>query len=108
MKQESAEVIQYIGQSEQTMKAGQERGLKAMDALSVITNKASETAEQTSMISHSIKELAATSHSMAENMVQISQTLKELEVNNEKLRETSHVVDSRSTELSKDCQRFTV
>lgn len=108
MKQESAEVIQYIGQSEQTMKQGQERGLKAMDALSVITEKASATADQTSMISHSIKELASTSQSMAENMVQISQSLKELEVNNEKLRETSHVVDSRSTELSQDCLRFTV
>ncbi len=108
MKKESAEVIQYIGQSEQTMQQGQQRGMQAMQALSVITDKASETAQQTSVISHSIKELASTSQSMAENMVQISQSLKQLEMNNEKLRETSHVVDSRSTALTQDCLRFTI
>jgi methyl-accepting chemotaxis protein len=108
MKKESAEVIQYIGQSEDTMKRGQERGMQAMDALSHITDKAAQTAEKTNIISHSIKELASTSQSMAESMVNISQSLKQLEQNNEKLRDTSRVVDERSTGLSADCLRFTV
>ncbi len=108
MKKESAEVIRYIGQSEVTMKQGQEKGIQAMDALSLITDKASETAEQTGIISDSIKELAMTSQSMAENMALISHSLKQLELNNAKLRETSHTVDRRSTELTEECLRFTV
>jgi methyl-accepting chemotaxis protein len=108
MKNESSEVIQYISQSEKTMKLGQERGIQAKDALSQITGKASDTAVQTSIISRSIKDLATTSQSMADSMVQISQSLKQLEINNQKLRETSRAVDARSTGLSNDCLRFTV
>ncbi len=106
MKKESAEVIQYIGQSEQTMKVGQERGHEAMQALSQITEKAGEAAHQTEIIFDSIKELATTSHSMANNMTQISVAMKELESNNEHLRSISRVVDQRSSELNSDCQRF--
>ncbi|MGX9415784.1 methyl-accepting chemotaxis protein [Vibrio sp. WJH972] len=108
MKNESSEVIRYINQSEETMKRGQDRGMQAMASLSQITDKASNTADQTTLISDSIKELATTSQSMAESMAIISQSLKQLEVNNDKLRETSGVVDDRSTELSNDCARFTV
>ncbi|MDW6003698.1 methyl-accepting chemotaxis protein [Vibrio mangrovi] len=108
MKRESAEVIQYIGQSEDSMKRGQEQGQEAIQALSHITEKASEAASQTEVIFESIKELAVTSHSMADSMVQISSSMKNLEENNERLRETSKVVDRRSTSLSEDCQRFTV
>lgn len=108
MKTESSEVFQYISQSEATMKLGQERGIQAKDALAQITDKAADTAVQTSVISDSIKELAITSQSMAESMVQIAQSLKQLEVNNERLRDTSSIVDARSTNLSNDCLRFTV
>ena len=108
MKNESSEVIQYINRSEETMKSGQERGLAAMRTLADITDKASNTANQTTLISDSIKELATTSQSMANSMMIISNSLKQLEVNNEKLRETSRVVDERSTGLSNDCARFTV
>ncbi|WP_038178588.1 methyl-accepting chemotaxis protein [Vibrio rhizosphaerae] len=108
MKRESAEVIQYIAQSEGAMTRGQEQGQEAIQALSQITEKANEAASQTARIFESIKELAVTSHSMADSMVQISSSMKNLEENNQRLRKTSKVVDQRSTHLSEDCQRFAV
>ncbi|MDW6092664.1 methyl-accepting chemotaxis protein [Vibrio rhizosphaerae] len=108
MKRESAEVIQYIAQSEGSMTRGQEQGQEAIQALSQITEKANEAASQTARIFESIKELAVTSHSMADSMVQISSSMKNLEENNQRLRKTSKVVDQRSTHLSEDCQRFAV
>ncbi len=108
MKRESAEVIQSITQSEDSMKRGQELGQEAIQALSHITEKTNEAANQTAMIFESIKELAVTSHSMADNMVQISSSMKNLEENNQRLRKTSKVVAQRSTHLSEDCQRFAV
>ncbi|EKO3547989.1 methyl-accepting chemotaxis protein [Vibrio fluvialis] len=108
MKKESAEVIQFIGQSEHSMKVGQERGLEAMEALAHITEKAEQAAHQTEVIFASMKELATTSQSMADSMIQISVAMKQLEDNNEQLRSTSQVVDQRSTSLNSDCQRFTI
>ncbi len=108
MKKESAEVIQFIGQSEHSMKVGQERGLEAMEALTHITEKAEQAAHQTEVIFASMKELATTSQSMADSMIQISVAMKQLEDNNEQLRSTSQVVDQRSTSLNSDCQRFTI
>jgi methyl-accepting chemotaxis protein len=108
MKKESSEVIQYIGQSEQSMKLGQQRGQEAMEALDKINQKAEEAAHQTNTIFDSIKELARTSQSMATSMIEISNAMRSLEDNNEKLRESSTEVDQRSTGLSSDCQRFTV
>lgn len=108
MKRESAEVIQYIAQSESSMSRGQEQGLEAIRALSHITDKTNEAASQTAMIFESIKELAVTSHSMADNMVEISSSMKNLEENNQRLRKASKGVDQRSTELFEDCQRFAV
>ncbi len=108
MKKESAEVIQKFGQSEQTMRIGQERGHEAMEALTQITDKAGEAAHQTEIIVSSIKELATTSQSMADSMTQISVAMKELEGNNEQLRSISRVVDQRSSELNSDCQRFSI
>lgn len=108
MKKESAEVIQYIGHSEDTMKTGKARGDEAMGALKEIIEKASEAAQQTEVIASSIRELATTSHSMADNMMQISSSMKTLEESNEHIRDTSRVVDQRSTGLSEDCQRFVV
>jgi len=108
MKKESAEVIQYIGQSESSMNTGRERGHEAMEALKLITEKADEASHQTEVIFTSIKELATTSQSMAENMTQISSAMKELEENNEHLRSISGVVEQRSDSLNKDCQKFTI
>ncbi|RQW63266.1 methyl-accepting chemotaxis protein [Vibrio viridaestus] len=108
MKRESGEVIQYIEQSEGTVKIGQEKGLEARQALGEITEKAKEATYQTEVIVSSIKELAQTSHSMADNMSEISTLMKDLESNNEALRKTSQVVDERSTGLSRDCQKFTI
>lgn len=108
MKKESAEVIQYIGQSESSMNTGRERGHEAMEALKIITEKADEASHQTEAIFTSIKELATTSQSMADNMTQISSAMKELEENNEHLRNISGVVEQRSDSLNKDCQKFTV
>ncbi|WP_038172696.1 MULTISPECIES: methyl-accepting chemotaxis protein [Vibrio] len=108
MKKESAEVIQYIGQSESSMKTGRERGQQAMDALKLITEKADEASHQTEVIFTSIKELATTSQSMADNMTQISSAMKELEENNEQLRNVSGVVEQRSDSLNQDCQKFTI
>ncbi|MDN3610331.1 methyl-accepting chemotaxis protein [Vibrio ostreicida] len=108
MKKESAEVIQYIGQSETSMKAGQERGHEAMRALHTITEKTDEAAQKTDAIFTSIKELASTSQSMANNMTQMSSAMKELEHNSEQLRSVSQLVEQRAGSLSSDCQRFTI
>lgn len=108
MKKESAEVIQYIGQSESSMNTGRERGHEAMEALKLITEKADEASHQTEVIFTSIKELATTSQSMADNMTQISSAMKELEENNEHLRNISGVVEQRSGSLNRDCQKFTI
>ncbi|NVD06927.1 methyl-accepting chemotaxis protein [Vibrio sp. JPW-9-11-11] len=108
MKKESAEVIQYIGQSESSMTSGRERGQEAMNALKLITEKADEASHQTEVIFTSIKELATTSQSMADNMTQISSAMKELEENNEQLRSISGVVEQRSESLNQDCQKFTI
>ncbi|MEZ9231207.1 methyl-accepting chemotaxis protein [Vibrio amylolyticus] len=108
MKKESAEVIQYIGQSESSIHAGQEKGHEAMEALNQITEKADDAAHQTEVIFASIRELATTSQSMANNMIEISSAMKELEHNNEQLRQTSQLVDQRSSNLNTDCERFTI
>tara|TARA_Y100001960_G_C14770641_1_gene879771 strand:- start:676 stop:2556 length:1881 start_codon:yes stop_codon:yes gene_type:complete len=108
MKKESAEVIQYIGQSESSMATGRERGHEAMDALKTITDKADEASHQTEVIFSSIKELATTSQSMADSMTQISGAMKELEENNEQLKAISGQVESRAGSLNQDCQRFNV
>jgi len=108
MKKESAEVIQYIGQSESSMSAGRERGQEAMDALKMITEKTNEASHQTEVIFASIKELATTSQSMADNMTQISAAMKELEENNEQLRNVSGTVEERSGSLNQDCLKFTI
>ncbi len=108
MKKESAEVIQYIGKSEETMLAGRERGERAVDALKLITEKADETSNQTEIIFNSIKELALTSQNMAGNMAQISSAMKELEGNNEELKRISGTVEDRSGSLNTDCLKFTI
>ena len=108
MKKESSEVINYISQSEQSMLSGQEKGNAAIQAISQITEKADEAAHQTEVIFASIRELATTSHSMADSMTQISNAMKSLEENNEQLRATSQIVDKRSSSLNADCQRFTI
>lgn len=108
MKHESAEVIQYIGQSEKSMEMGRERGHSAMQAMTQITEKADDAAQKTEVIFDSIKELATTSQSMADNMTQISAAMQELEENNGQLKAISELVNQRSTSLSQDCQKFTV
>ncbi|MDE1314344.1 methyl-accepting chemotaxis protein [Vibrio aestuarianus] len=108
MKKESSEVINYISQSEQSMLSGQEKGNAAIQAISQITQKADDAAHQTEVIFASIRELATTSHSMADSMTQISSAMKSLEENNEQLRATSQIFDKRSSSLNADCQRFTI
>ncbi|GLQ75478.1 methyl-accepting chemotaxis protein [Vibrio penaeicida] len=108
MKKESAEVIQYIGQSESSMQQGREKGHEAMEALKLITEQVSEATEQTERISSSIKELATTSQSMADSMSQISSSMSTIEDNNTQLREASSRVDERSGVLIKECNQFAV
>ena len=108
MKKESAEVIQYIGKSEETMLTGRERGERAVDALKLITEKADETSNQTEIIFNSIKELALTSQNMAGSMAQISSAMKELEGNNEELKRISGTVEDRAGSLNTDCLKFTI
>ncbi|HFQ5256775.1 TPA: methyl-accepting chemotaxis protein [Vibrio vulnificus] len=108
MKNESAEVIQYISSSGQTIEKGQQKGHEAMDALKHITAKADEANHQTEIILSSIKELATTSQSMADSMTQISQAMRELESNNGELRDVSQLVDDSSRQLSNECQKFTI
>ncbi|MBL4831979.1 MAG: methyl-accepting chemotaxis protein [Aliivibrio sp.] len=108
MKRESAEVIQYINQSEQSMINGQQQGHEAMDAIKNIIKKSDEANQQTIIISDSIKELALTSHSMADNMAQISSAMQSTDSSNEQLRSNSKEVDERSSLLNNDCKRFTI
>ncbi|OEE40685.1 methyl-accepting chemotaxis protein [Vibrio anguillarum] len=108
MQKESAEVITYIAQSEQSMQSGQEKGNEAIQAIAQIIKKADEAANKTEAIFASIRDLATTSHSMADNMIQISRAMKALEENNEQLRAISQIVDKRSSSLSVDCQSFTI
>lgn len=108
MKRESAEVIQYINQSEQSMINGQQQGHEAMDAIKNIIEKSDEANQQTIIISDSIKELALTSHSMADNMAQISSAMQSTDSSNEQLRSNSKEVDERSSLLNNDCKRFTI
>lgn len=108
MKKESAEVIQYIGQSESSMQQGREKGHEAMEALKLITEQVTEATEQTERISSSIKELATTSQSMADSMSQISSSMSTIEENNTQLREASSRVDERSGVLIKECNQFAV
>lgn len=108
MKNESAEVIQYISSSGHTIEKGQQKGHEAMDALKHITAKADEANHQTEIILSSIKELATTSQSMADSMTQISQAMRELESNNGELRDVSQLVDNSSRQLSNECQKFTI
>lgn len=108
MKKESSEVITYISQSETAVRTGQEQGRKAMGALSKITEKAGQASEETELISNSIRELARTSQSMADNMTSISTAMADLEQNNEQMRATSQLVDEKSSQLNSDCQRFVI
>ncbi|EGU59313.1 methyl-accepting chemotaxis protein I [Vibrio nigripulchritudo ATCC 27043] len=108
MKKESAEVIQYIGQSEVSMRKGREKGHEAMEALRLITEQVSEASEQTEGIFQAIRELAATSQSMADSMSQISGSMSTIEDNNTQLRQTSGRVDERSGILMQECNQFSV
>jgi methyl-accepting chemotaxis protein len=108
MKQESLEVIQFIGRSEESMNIGRERGQDAVRALGEITEKTGEASHQTEVIVASIKELAATSQSMAESMGQISSAMSEIENNNQGLKDISQAVDKRSTTLDEQCTSFTL
>lgn len=108
MKKESAEVIQYISQSEESMELGLKRGHEAMNAIKGIIQKADEANHQTELIFESIKELAVTSHSMADSMTQISSAMKDSDDNNTLLRENSKAVGDRSHNLNEDCKQFSV
>ncbi|HHI5411643.1 TPA: methyl-accepting chemotaxis protein [Vibrio metoecus] len=108
MKKESAEVILFMNQSEQTMEEGQSKGNEAMQALARITQGTNEAASQTEMIFSSIKELSETSHAMAKNMTQILSAMRALESYNNQLRMTSGEVEMRAESLENDCQRFTL
>ncbi|EJL6559761.1 TPA: methyl-accepting chemotaxis protein [Vibrio cholerae] len=108
MKKESAEVILFMNQSEQTMEEGQSKGNQAMQALQRITQGTDEAASQTERIFSSIKELSATSQAMAESMSQISSAMQALESYNTQLRVTSREVETRAESLEHDCQRFTL
>jgi methyl-accepting chemotaxis protein len=108
LKNESREVIQYIGKSEKSMQLGRERGNDAILALEEIMTKAEEASKQTDRISESIKELAQTSQSMAGNMSQISASMASIEESNSDLKKTSHLVDKRSSSLNQKCLSFTL
>jgi len=108
MKKESSKVIQYIVHSSDSIQAGQKKGMEAMQALERITEKSDEVSHQTEIIFASIKELATTSQSMADSMVQISTSMKELEESTSIIRDTSQAVDQSSTKLNSDCQLFDV
>lgn len=108
MKKESAEVILFMNQSEQTMEEGQSKGNQAMQALQRITQGTDEAASQTERIFSSIKELSATSQAMADSMSQISSAMQALESYNTQLRVTSREVETRAEGLEHDCRRFTL
>ncbi|WP_417892018.1 methyl-accepting chemotaxis protein [Vibrio thalassae] len=106
MKQESAQVIQFIAQSDSSMQSGCEQGNQAKLALEQIMNRAQQASSQTEVIFASVKELAITSQSMASNMAQINESMNELEDSSLHLKGTSDGVDKRSTELYQECERF--
>ncbi|WCE28590.1 methyl-accepting chemotaxis protein [Vibrio sp. SCSIO 43137] len=108
LKNESAEVIQYISKSESSMIKGRERGSDAVEALTEITRKTSEASEQTEVIFRSIRELAETSQSMADSMSKISSSMSLIEESNHSLKQTSQLVDQRSTKLNNKCLTFSV
>ena len=108
MKKESSKVIQYIVHSSDSIQAGQKKCMEAMHALERITEKSDEVSHQTEIIFASIKELATTSQSMADSMVQIYTSMKELEESTSIIRDTSQAVDQSSTKLNSDCQLFDV
>lgn len=106
MKNESAQVIQFIERSDSSMQLGREQGGQAKSALELILSKAQETSAQTEVIFASVKELATTSQSMASSMAQINESMAELEQGNQSLKQTSDLVDKRSTELFEECSKF--
>lgn len=108
MKHESGEVIQYIGQSKNSVELGKQRGDGALHALQDITGKADEANRQTGEIADAIRELVGASHAIAGSMAQISTAMSELESGNSQLRETSVLVDQKSSALSEDCRKFSV
>lgn len=108
LKRESAEVIQYIGQSEKSMDVGRQRGNDAVQALAEITEKAEEANKQTEVIFTSIRELATTSQSMASSMSHISASMNSIAQSNSDLKRTSQLVDKRSTKLNQKCLNFTL
>ncbi|EEY98380.1 methyl-accepting chemotaxis protein [Vibrio sp. RC586] len=68
-----------------------------MEALTKITLGAEQAASQTDVIFSSIRELASTSHSMADNMTLIASAMKELETYNNQLRTTSQGLSHEPT-----------
>lgn len=106
MKNESAQVIQFIERSDSSMQLGREQGGQAKSALELILSKAQETSAQTEVIFASVKELVTTSQSMASSMAQINESMAELEQGNQSLKQTSDLVDKRSTELFEECSKF--
>ncbi|MGR5176937.1 methyl-accepting chemotaxis protein [Vibrio parahaemolyticus] len=106
MKNESAQVIQFIEQSDSSMQLGREQGGQAKSALELILSKAQQTSAQTEVIFASVKELVTTSQSMASSMAQINESMAELEQGNQRLKQTSDLVDKRSTELYEECSKF--
>jgi methyl-accepting chemotaxis protein len=108
MKSESGKVIGYLSQSEETMQASQARGNEAIAALSVIVEKADEANQKTEIIFGSIRELAETSQSMAQNMSNISSAMESIGRSNQELRDHSQAVDKHSSSLNEECLRFAV
>ncbi|MDV7103018.1 methyl-accepting chemotaxis protein [Vibrio sp. TH_r3] len=108
LKTESSEVIQYIAKSEQSMDIGRERSNEAVEALLDITAKAEEASNQTDLIFASIRDVATTSQSMAAGMSHISSSMASIAQSNIELKQTSQLVDQRSTTLNQECQKFTL
>ncbi|WP_413284704.1 methyl-accepting chemotaxis protein [Vibrio sp. MA40-2] len=108
LKTESSEVIQYIAKSEQSMDIGRERSNEAVEALLDITAKAEEASNQTDLIFASIRDVATTSQSMADGMSHISSSMASIAQSNIELKQTSQLVDQRSTTLNQECQKFTL
>lgn len=108
MRSESSRVTGYLSQSEETMQASQARGNEAIAALSVIVEKAEDANQKTEVIFGSIRELAETSQSMAQNMSNISSSMESIDRSNKELRDHSQAVDGHSSSLNKECLRFAV
>ncbi|PWI34937.1 methyl-accepting chemotaxis protein [Vibrio albus] len=108
MKSESGKVIGYLSQSEETMQASQARGNEAIQALSVIVEKAEDANQKTEVIFSSIREMAQTSQSMARNMSNISSSMESIDRSNKELRNHSQAVDRHSSSLNEECLRFAV